>query len=169
MGKSLVFYGHEALKKIADEISDIDGEVVKLIESMYNVMYGASGIGLAAPQVNVSKRVIVVDIGEKNGPPLMLINPVIKEVSDSQEPYEEGCLSIPGIMKEIIRPTVILVSGYDIEGNEIEIEAGGLLARVTPHEIDHLNGILFIDRLEDYQKKELRPELKKIKKLNKAQ
>jgi peptide deformylase len=98
---------------------------------------------------------------------MTLVNPVIKEFSSREEPYEEGCLSLPGIAKEIVRPEEILVSGIDRDGNEIEIEAGGLLARVIQHEIDHLNGVVFIDRLEDYEKNELRPDLKKIKKLNK--
>jgi peptide deformylase len=163
----LVYYGNETLKAVAREVTNIDGAVVELIDSMYRIMYRAAGIGLAAPQVEVSERVIVIDIQEKNGPSFPLINPVVKEFSDATEPYEEGCLSVPRIMRDVIRPVEILVQGYDIDGNEVEFEAGGLLARVLQHEIDHLDGILFIDRLEDHVRRELRPELKKIRKLNK--
>ncbi len=162
----LVYYGNDTLKKVAEEVTDIDGALVELIESMYGIMYRAGGIGLAAPQVDISRRVIILDLQEKKGPSFPLINPVIREFSDEVEPYEEGCLSIPGIMRDVTRPVEVLVSGVDIEGNEIEFEAGGLLARVLQHEIDHINGMLFIDRIEDFQRRELRPELKKIRKLN---
>jgi peptide deformylase len=162
----LIYYGHETLKNVAHDISNIDDGVIQLIDAMYNVMYRARGIGLAAPQVDESRRIIVLDIEEKEGIKLELINPVIKSFSDEKEPYEEGCLSVPGISSEIVRPVGIFVSGLNRDGKEIELEAGGLLARVIQHEVDHLNGILFIDRLEDYVRSELRPELKQIKKLN---
>jgi peptide deformylase len=170
MAHELVYYGHKTLKKIAEEVVNIDGEAIDLIDSMYNVMYRAKGLGLAAPQVDVSRRIFVLDIeDDKKNISLALINPVIKEYSDKEEPYEEGCLSVPGIMAEVTRPVEILVSGLDRDGKEVEIEAGDLLARVIQHEIDHLNGIVFVDHLEDYLRNELRPELKKIKKLNKRQ
>jgi peptide deformylase len=170
MAHELVYYGHKTLKKIAEEVFNVDGEVIDLIDSMYNVMYRSKGLGLAAPQVDVSKRIFVLDIeDDKKNISLALINPVIKEFSEKEEPYEEGCLSLPGIMAEVTRPVEILVSGLDRDGKEVRIEAGGLLARVVQHEIDHLNGIVFVDHLEDYIRNELRPELKKIKKLNKRQ
>lgn len=166
-GHDLVYYGHDTLKKIAEDVRDIDGEMNKLIDSMYNVMYRARGIGLAAPQIDVSRRVIILDIEERENISMEIINPVIREFSERLEPYEEGCLSVPGITKDIIRPSQILVTGFDRDGKEMRFEAAGLLARVIQHEVDHLNGILFIDRLEDFERGELRPELKKIKKLNK--
>jgi peptide deformylase len=166
MTPSLVFFGNETLKSIAEEIINIDQDVISLIESMYKIMYRAKGIGLAAPQVDVSKRLIILDIEDSGGPSLTLINPVIKESSDMTEPYEEGCLSVPGVNADIIRPSEVLVTGITPEGKETEIEASGLLARVLQHEIDHLNGILFIDYLESYERNELRPHLKKLKKLN---
>ncbi|MBN1531055.1 MAG: peptide deformylase [Spirochaetes bacterium] len=162
----LVYYGNETLKRVAREITAIDDALVELVDSMYRIMYRSGGIGLAAPQVDISKRVIVIDIQGKKGPSFPLINPVILESSEATEPYEEGCLSVPGIMRDVIRPVEILAKGVDMDGNEVEFEAGGLLARVLQHEIDHLNGVLFIDRLEDHVRKELRPELKKIRKLN---
>jgi peptide deformylase len=167
MAYELVYYGHSTLKKIAKEVVNIDGEVIDLIDSMYNVMYRSKGLGLAAPQVDVSRRIFVLDIeDDKKNISLALINPVIKEFSDQEIPYEEGCLSLPGIMAEVVRPAEVLVTGLDRDGKEVRIEAGGLLARVMQHEIDHLNGIVFVDHIEDYLRNELRPELKKIKKLN---
>jgi peptide deformylase len=167
MAYSLVYYGNETLKKVAEEVKNIDEDIINLIDSMFGVMYKAKGIGLAAPQVDVSKRIVVIDIKEFNGkPPLVLINPVIKESSNEIEPYEEGCLSIPGINADILRPSRVLTQAIDSSGKKIEIETGGLLARVLQHEIDHLNGIVFIDYLEEFIRRELRPELKKIKKMN---
>lgn len=163
---TLAFYGNEVLKKRAKEVGNIDQSVIDLIESMFEVMHRERGIGLAAPQIAVSKRIIVVDLGVYRGPALALINPEIEKSSENLVPYEEGCLSVPGIMKEIIRPERTLVRGITTEGKEVRLEADGLLSRVLQHEIDHLNGILFVDRLEDHIRKELTPELKKIKKLN---
>jgi peptide deformylase len=169
MSYKLVYYGNETLRKVADEVKNIDGDLIRLIDTMYNIMYQSGGIGLAAPQIEVGKRILVLDIREKMGPMLELINPVIKEVSVATEPYEEGCLSVPGINHDVIRPTEILVSGVGRDGKVIELEADGLLARVLQHEIDHLNGILFIDRIEDYVRSEYRGQLKKIKKMNKEE
>jgi len=166
MKYNLVYYGNETLKSVAEEIRNIDGEIIDLIDSMNNIMHKEKGIGLAGPQVDVAKRIILVDIEEYKG---ALINPVVKEFSDGTEPYEEGCLSLPGIVSDIIRPSEILVSGVTPDGKEIEFEAEGLLARVLQHEIDHLNGKVFIDHLESYERNELRPYLKKIKKMNKKQ
>ena len=167
MVHELIYYGHDTLKKVAREIMNIDGELLQLIDSMYNVMYRAKGIGLAAPQVDVSKRLFILDIENDNKQiTLEMLNPVIKEFSGKWESYEEGCLSVPGISKEVVRSVEILLSGVNRDGKEVELEAGGMLARVIQHEIDHLNGILFVDHLEDYMRKELRPELKKIKKMN---
>lgn len=168
MSVGLIFYGHETLRKIAEEVSNIDGDLVRLIDSMFNVMYREKGVGLAAPQVDVSKRIIVVDPDERGqGGPLELINPVIRESSKNEEPYDEGCLSVPGIMAEVIRPESVLVTGRNRDGKDVELEASGFLARIIQHEVDHLNGILFIDRIEDHVRNEMRPELKKVKKLNK--
>ncbi|HOK02164.1 MAG TPA: peptide deformylase [Spirochaetota bacterium] len=165
--KKLVFYGNETLAQVAEPVSNIDGSIISLIDEMFEVMYKEQGIGLAAPQINVSKRIFVVDIGDKRVNRIALINPVIKEFSDKIEPYEEGCLSLPGINADVLRPDAILISGITPEGSEVEIEARGLLARVFQHEYDHLNGILFIDRIEKYIKDELKQELKKIKKMSK--
>jgi len=169
MSRSLVFYGNETLAGVAEPVENIDGSIASLIDEMFKIMYKEKGIGLAAPQVDLGKRIFVVDTGETKSQKFALINPVIKESSDRTEPYEEGCLSVPGINADVIRPESILISGYTREGKEVEIEANGLLARVFQHEYDHLNGILFIDRVEKYLRDEMRSELKKIKKLNNKQ
>jgi peptide deformylase len=162
----LVFYGSEVLRKVAEPVIEIDQGVISLIESMFHVMHRERGIGLAAPQVAVSQKILTINLEVYRGPSLSLINPEIIGDSGDEVPFEEGCLSVPGIMKEVLRPGKISVKGLNTDGKEIQVDADGLLARVLQHEIDHLNGILFVDRLEDYIRKELTPELKKIKKLN---
>ncbi len=165
----LVYYGNETLRKVADEVANINQDVIDLVRHMFNIMYRERGIGLAAPQVDVSKKIIGIDLEPYRGPKLTLINPMIIESSEETEPYEEGCLSVPGIMKDVIRPSKVLVRGITPDQKEMRIEAEGLLARVLQHEIDHLNGKLFVDYLEDFERKELTGELKKIKKLNRDQ
>ena len=167
MTYKLVFYGNETLSSVAQEVENIDGSVVSIIDNMFEVMYRESGIGLAAPQVDLGKRIIVIDTGEGLNGKLALVNPVIKEQSDKVEPFDEGCLSLPGVHEEVIRPVEILISGYTRDGKEIEFEAEGLIARVLQHELDHLEGILFIDRIEKYVRDELRTTLKRIRKMNK--
>lgn len=168
MNYNLIYYGNKLLKETAQEVTNIDGNIAGLIDSMYKIMYKANGIGLAAPQIGLSSRIIVIDTKENDGSPIALINPVIKQKDDNQVIYEEGCLSLPGIMSDIIRPERVLVSGLDINGKKTEIEADGLLARVFQHEIDHLDGVLFIDHIEQHVRSEFRSELKRIKKLNKT-
>lgn len=167
MSHSLVYYGNETLSSVAEKVKNIDDQTISLINEMFDIMYKERGIGLAAPQINLGQRIIVIDTGEERSSRIALINPEIKEVSDTLEPYEEGCLSLPGLNADVVRPSEILITGVTPLGDEIEMEASGLLARVLQHEIDHLDGILFIDRIEKYIKDELRSELKKIKKLNK--
>ncbi len=169
MSYILQYYGAQVLHQKAAKVTQIDDSVLELIDAMYNIMYKAKGIGLAAPQVGASKRIIVIDTSDyEGGQALTLINPVITEFSKNVEPYEEGCLSVPGINRDVIRPVEIVIAGVDTDGKPVEIEASGLNARVLQHEYDHLDGILFVDRLEDYVRNELRPDLKKIKKLNSA-
>ncbi len=167
MSYRLVYFGNETLSSVAQEVENIDGSVVSIIDNMFEVMYRESGIGLAAPQVDLAKRIIVIDTGEGLNGKLALVNPVIKEQSYIIEPFDEGCLSLPGVHEEVIRPVEVLISGYTRDGKEIEFEAEGLLARVLQHELDHLDGILFIDRIEKYIRDELRPALKRIRKMNK--
>jgi peptide deformylase len=167
MSHGLVYYGNGTLSSVADRVENIDDSIVSIVNEMFDIMYKEKGIGLAAPQIDVGKRIIVVDTGEQRVRKFALINPEIVESSDKKEPYEEGCLSLPGLLADVVRPAGILLKGVTPRGEEIEIEASGLLARVFQHEIDHLEGVLFIDRIEKYIRDEFRSELKKIKKLNK--
>ncbi len=141
-------YPDPVLKKKALPVESINGDLQELIDSMVETMYAAPGIGLAAPQVGESKRLIVVDVSSKEGdiPLIVLINPEIIQ-SEGRIVSEEGCLSVPGYVSTIPRAEKVYVKGHDREGNPIEIEATGLLARALQHEIDHINGTLFVDRM----------------------
>ena len=137
--------GDPVLRQRASEVTDIDGKVARLAADMLTTMYEAPGLGLAAPQVGVQKRIFVYDVGDG---PHTIVNPEVRE-SRGEWAYEEGCLSIPGLSFELVRPKELLLAGYDLDGNEVAIEADELLARAFQHEIDHLDGVLFIERLDD--------------------
>ncbi|MFN8053233.1 MAG: peptide deformylase [Acidimicrobiales bacterium] len=143
--------GDPVLRQKTAEVTDIDGKLHKLVQDMFITMYEAPGIGLAAPQVGVQKRFFVYDLGDDAGQQV-LINPVITG-SDGEWTYDEGCLSVPGQYFEITRPKQIEVSGRDIDGNEVSFEADELLARLIQHELDHLDGVLLLDHLDDDQAK----------------
>jgi peptide deformylase len=142
-------FGDPVLKQRAAEITDINGSLVQLAQDMLVAMYDAPGVGLAAPQVGVQKRLFVYDIGDG---PAVIVNPVVSE-SRGDWLFEEGCLSVPGLTFEIARPKEVHLSGYDLDGNELSIDADELLARLFQHELDHLDGILLLDRLEPDQRK----------------
>ncbi len=148
-------YGDPVLNTKATDVTDIDGKLIKLCDDMFVAMYDAPGIGLAAPQVGVQKRFFVYDVDDEPG---VLINPTITE-SDGEWVFEEGCLSVPGMSFEIVRPKQILVSGIDLDGNEVAIEADEIFSRLIQHEIDHLNGVLLLEHLDDDQRREALKEL----------
>ncbi len=148
--------GDPVLRQNAAEITEIDGALARLVDGMLETMYEAPGIGLAAPQVGVQKRLFVWDIGDG---PEAIVNPRITE-SDGEWVYEEGCLSIPGLYFEIVRPKLIHVEGIDMDGNEVSFEADEILARLFQHEFDHLEGVLMVERLDDEQKREARKLLR---------
>ena len=137
-------FGDDVLRKRCREVEEIDNRLLTLIEDMKETMYDADGVGLAAPQVGILKRLFVIDIGEG---PLVFINPEIVETSGSQID-EEGCLSLPGETEEVMRPNYVRARALNEKGEEFEIEAEELLARAILHEYDHLNGTLFIDRVK---------------------
>ncbi|MCX8034427.1 MAG: peptide deformylase [Thermodesulfovibrio sp.] len=158
-------YPDEVLKKKALPITEIDKNIQKLIDDMIETMYKANGVGLAAPQVGVSKRLIVVDTSsrEENRSLIVLINPEII-YSEGEVLSEEGCLSIPGFTTRLKRGEKILVKGLDRKGNEIEICAEGLFSRALQHEIDHLDGMLLIDRISPLKRELFRRKYQKVKK-----
>lgn len=137
-------YGDPVLKQMAKPVDVVDGAVVQLVDNMIETMYDAIGAGLAAPQVGVQKRLFVYDIGEG---PEALVNPEIVE-SEGELFHDEGCLSIPGLRVGIMRPARVHVTGYDLDGNEVSFEAEDFLGRVFQHEIDHLDGVLMVERLD---------------------
>lgn len=143
-------YGDPVLRQLASDVDEIDGRLAKLCDDMLTTMYDAPGLGLAAPQVGVQKRFFVYDFGEGPG---VLINPTIVE-SSGEWAFDEGCLSVPELSWEIVRPKQIHLVGYDLGGEEIEIEADELAARLFQHELDHLDGVLLIEHLDDDQRKE---------------
>lgn len=147
----LHYLGDRVLRQPAKRVSKVDDEIRKLAKQMLQTMYSEDGIGLAAPQVGVHKQVIVVDCqpDDATTPPLILINPVIGKVSRDVCVIQEGCLSIPKVFLDVTRPEEIEVSFKDENGRPQKITANGLLARVIQHEIDHLNGVMFVDRVEN--------------------
>ena len=180
----IVKYGHPVLRKKGERIDSITPEIKKLIADMFETMGEFHGVGLAAQQVGVAKQLTVIDVRdatdrpstlELNGQPadpaeimpLVLINPEIKPVGDPVS-GGEGCLSFPEIFAEISRPGIVDVKALDAKGKRIEFRCGGLLARAVQHETDHLNGILFIDRMDKKTKMELQPELDELQARTKA-
>ncbi len=157
-------YGDPVLRKEAEKVTKFDKELKKLANRMAETMYAAPGIGLAAPQVGISKRLIVVDISHDGHKDRLykIVNPEIVQLSDETDKEEEGCLSIPGIYESVVRPVAAQIKGQDIEGQDLSIDAEGLLARCLLHEIDHLNGILFVDRIVPFRKKLIHHKLKKL-------
>jgi peptide deformylase len=155
-------YGDPVLVQEAEEIKKIDEAILQLAQSMVQTMHAAPGIGLAAPQVNVSKRLITVDIsvGEKSEDLIILINPELVS-QEGEVILEEGCLSVPDINEKVGRPSRVVVKGLDLDGNEKIIEAEGTLARVFCHEIDHLNGKLFFENLSSLKRNLIKKKLKK--------
>jgi len=151
--------GDLVLTQKAAPVTTIDGRFVKLVEDMFVTMYAAPGVGLAAPQIGVQQRFFVYDIDDE---PQVIINPVIVE-SDGEAVFTEGCLSIPGLHFEIVRPEFIHVRGVDIDGNDIELELDDYSARVFQHEIDHLEGILLESHLTEEQLKEAKAALRLLR------
>lgn len=152
------------LRNKALPVETLDASVSKLVDDMLETMYDAPGIGLAATQVNVAKRVIVLDVSEEHNAPLALINPEILE-KRGEEQMDEGCLSVPGIYEPVTRADHIRVRALDRDGNPFEQEVEGLLAVCIQHEIDHLDGKLFIDYLSNLKRQRIRKKLEKESRL----
>ncbi len=152
--------GDPVLKQATPVVTDIDAKLARLADDMLATMYAAPGLGLAAPQVGVQKRLFVYDLQDEHGPKAM-VNPAIIE-SDGEWTYEEGCLSVPGLSWEIIRPKTVHVTGFDLDGNELSIEADEVAARMFQHELDHLNGVLLIERLDPDQKKQAKRTIREL-------
>jgi peptide deformylase len=160
MGYEIRTFGDPVLKARAAEVTEIDGKVARLVDDMFDTLYTSdSGIGLAAPQIGVQKQIFVWDMDDE---PMVVINPEIVE-SSGEWVYDEGCLSIPGIYVEIVRPKEVLMRGIDLDGNEVSIEADELAARLFQHELDHLNGVLMFERMSAEQRKEALTEYRRLR------
>lgn len=162
----IYLYNHPVLRQRAKPIETVISEIVELVGNMFETMYNANGIGLAANQVGQSHALIVVDISDVEGgediPPLCLLNPRIVAASDELGNYEEGCLSVPGIREIVIRPKAVTIEYHDLELHPQRLEAEGLLARVLQHEIDHLNGVYFFDRISPLRRNLIKNKLKRL-------
>ena len=150
-------FGDPVLRQRAAEVEELDGDLARLAETMVATMYEAIGLGLAAPQVGVLKRMYTYDVGDG---PAVLVNPQIVD-SHGEWTYDEGCLSIPDVHVEIVRPKVVTVQGIDLDGKEVVFEGDELMGRLIQHEIDHLDGVLMLDRLEADQRKAVLREMRR--------
>jgi peptide deformylase len=164
----ITVYGDKILWKKTSKVTNVDDNTIRIIADMFDTMRNANGVGLAANQIGLNKQIFVVDISPVEGyekyKPIAMINPRIVSKSDETISMEEGCLSIPDLRAEVIRPKSIFVSFFDVNMKEHTIETDELFARVIQHEYDHLQGILFIDYLDDELKKRYKKHLEKIKK-----
>jgi peptide deformylase len=162
--RDILILPDKRLRLVSEPVKRIDGEIRRLVEDMFETMYDAPGIGLAAIQIGVPKRITVMDLAKKDDPraPQVFINPEVVSQSEEKATYEEGCLSIPEYYEEVERPAQVRVKYLDLEGKQYEVDADGLLATCVQHEIDHLNGVLFIDYISKLKRDRV------IKKFTKA-
>jgi len=166
---TILRYPDPRLMKPSEPVEVFDDALKKLVEDMGETMYKAPGVGLAAPQVNVRRRIIVVDTSEKRDNLMVLINPEIISLSEERKIYEEGCLSLPHIYEKVERPAQVKVKAQDVHGNWFELEGDGLLAVCLQHEIDHLKGTVFVDYLSPMKRNRIKTKLlKEERELKKA-
>src|SRR5436190_8970080 len=163
MIRPILLWGEGVLEKPSSVVSDITDAEVKLVQDMAETMYKAPGVGLAAPQIGVSKRIMVTDTtaGEEPGHLLTIVNPEIV-VAEGEQYEEEGCLSVPGFSANVRRPKKVVLRGVDLDGKEILLEGSDLLARAFCHELDHLNGVFFLDHLSFIKRDLIKRKIKKL-------
>ncbi len=157
----LVTYPAPVLRRTAKAVKEVSGELIKTSDEMFSIMYENHGIGLAAPQVGLSKRVLVMDLRQDGLPVYVMINPRITQRECLSE-AEEGCLSLPDVFADVKRAERVVVEYVDRDGEERTLEAEGMLARAVQHEIDHLNGVLFVDRLGESRRQTVAPQLREL-------
>jgi peptide deformylase len=160
----IVYFGDPKLEKVSEPVSQVTPEIRKLARDMFETMYYTSGVGLSAPQIGINKRLLVIDVsgGEDRSKQLTVINPVVIETNGSQT-GREGCLSFPGLFATVTRPNFVKIRGLNLEGKEVEVEGSELLARALLHEIDHLDGILYIQRMKKSDREVIVKKMRKIK------
>jgi peptide deformylase len=160
--KKIVYIPDSRLRKETRKVDVVDSEIQTLIEDMFETMYAARGVGLAAPQIGISKKIAVIDPTGEKSQQLVLINPEII-AAQGEEEMQEGCLSVPGVFDTVKRASKVTLRALDREGQVYELEAKGLLAEIIQHEIDHLNGTLFIDQLSALKRERIRKKFEKYK------
>lgn len=160
---NILHFPDPRLRKMAEPIKEVNDDIRQLAADMLETMYDAPGIGLAANQVNVQKRIIVIDISEDKTDPLTLINPEILD-KEGERSYEEGCLSVPEAYESVVRADKVTIKYLDLNGDSIELDADGLLATCIQHEIDHLDGKLFVDYLSNLKRQRIKKRLEKHQK-----
>ena len=163
MNRPIVKYGADVLLKVSKPVENVTDSEIKLIKDMVETMYQAPGVGLAAPQVGVSQRIMVTDTsaGEKSDSLLVIVNPEIVD-TDGEQYEEEGCLSIPGFSEWVRRPKKVIIKGVDLNGRELILEGSDLLARAFCHELDHLNGVLFMEHLSFIKRDLMKRKIRKL-------
>lgn len=165
MVRKILKYGAPVLEQAAEAVTSFDDELAELVSDMWDTMYAAKGVGLAAPQIGVSKRITVIDVtaGEDTSKRLVIINPEIVS-KEGKQTDEEGCLSLPGFREPVTRAEKVCVRAFDEKGEPFEIEGEQLLARACLHEIDHLNGVMFITHLSTLKRDIIRRKIRKLQK-----
>lgn len=158
----ILSFPDQRLRTIAKPIDDITDEVRQLSKDMLETMYAANGIGLAATQIDRHIQLIVMDLSENKDQPMIFINPKVTALTEELQPYEEGCLSVPQIYDKVERPSRVKIESLNLEGEKIEMEAEGLLAVCIQHELDHLNGKLFVDYLSPLKRQRAREKVEKV-------
>ncbi|MGI1670720.1 MAG: peptide deformylase [Neptuniibacter sp.] len=166
---TILEYPDTRLRTIAEPVETVDDEIRAVIDDMFETMYAAPGIGLAATQVNIHKQIVTIDLSEEQNEPLVMINPEFEVLDEEKDKYQEGCLSVPGFFEDVTRPQKILLKALNYEGEAYELEAEGLLAVCIQHELDHLNGKLFVDYLSMLKRNRIKSKLEKIHKLQEKQ
>ncbi|MGH1463116.1 MAG: peptide deformylase [Neptuniibacter sp.] len=166
---TILEYPDPRLRTIAEPVEKVDDEIRAIIDDMFETMYAAPGIGLAATQVNIHKQIVTIDLSEEQNEPLVLINPEFEVIDEEKHKYQEGCLSVPGFFEDVTRPQTVLLKAINYEGEAYELEAEGLLSVCIQHELDHLNGKLFVDYLSRLKRNRIKSKLDKIHKLQEKQ
>ena len=158
----ILIFPDQRLRTVAKEVLDINEEVKALCDDLLETMYEGNGIGLSATQVNIHKRILVVDVSEEKDTPMIFINPSVEVLGQEEKIYGEGCLSVPGFFEEVSRPAKVKISALNLDGEEFSIEAEGLLAVAVQHEMDHLDGKIFVDFLSNLKRQRIKQKLIKI-------
>ncbi|MGM8886344.1 peptide deformylase [Psychrobacter sp. 1U2] len=165
----ILSYPDPRLRTIAAPVKEVDAEIKMLISDMIETMYAADGIGLAASQVDRHIQLIVMDLSENRDKPMVFINPKVTPLVEEKQPYEEGCLSVPDVYDKVERPNKVRIEALDAEGEAIDQIAEGLLAVCIQHEMDHLNGVIFVDYLSRLKQTRARDKVKKVLKIREKQ